>query len=54
MTRKMFLGSLAWSVDGSQLREAFGRYPSLCEATVVLDSATRRSRRFQDDDEWQR
>jgi RNA recognition motif-containing protein len=43
---KLFVGGLDWNTENEQLREAFGRFGALREATVVTDRATGRSRGF--------
>lgn len=43
---KLFVGGLSWDTEGAQLREAFGRFGALKEATVVTDRDSGRSRGF--------
>lgn len=46
MSKKLFVGSLDWNVNDSDLMEAFGRFGNVLEAKVVLDRETGRSRGF--------
>ena len=46
MSKKLFVGGLAWTTDEHSLRSAFERFGTLSEATVVLDRETGRSRGF--------
>lgn len=46
MSKKLFVGGLAWATDEYSLRNAFERFGTLTEATVVLDRETGRSRGF--------
>ena len=46
MSKKLFVGGLAWATDEFSLRNAFERFGSLSEAVVVLDRETGRSRGF--------
>jgi len=44
--KKLFVGSLPWSVDSDQLKEIFSGYKSVTFARVVFDRETNRSRGF--------
>jgi cold-inducible RNA-binding protein len=46
MSKKLFVGGLAWATDDAALADAFGQYGSLVEAKVVKDRDTGRSRGF--------
>ncbi len=46
MGKKLFVGSLAWETDSSDLKTAFERFGDIEEATVVSDRETGRSRGF--------
>ncbi len=43
---KMFVGGLSWDTTSEMLREAFGRFGPLREASVATDRDTGRSRGF--------
>jgi len=43
---KLFVGNLAWGVDGAMLEELFGEHGKVVEARVVNDRDTGRSRGF--------
>jgi len=56
MSKKLFVGGLAWATDDKSLRAAFEEYGPVEEAKVVLDRDTGRSRgfgfvTFNDDDQ---
>lgn len=46
MSTKLFIGSLPWSVNDDDLREAFAPHGNVVSANVVTDKDTRRSRGF--------
>ena len=46
MSKKLFVGSLAWATDDSELRTAFDPYGEVVEAKVITDRDTGRSRGF--------
>ena len=46
MSKKLFVGGLAWTTDDASLRSAFERFGTLTDVTVVLDRETGRSRGF--------
>lgn len=46
MSSKIFVGGLPWATTEDGLREAFGGYGEITEATVILDRETGRSRGF--------
>lgn len=46
MNRRLYVGNLAYSVTGEQLRELFGAHGEVAEASVISDRATGRSKGF--------
>lgn len=46
MSRKVFVGGLAWSTTQQSLEQAFGRFGEIEEAVVVTERDTGRSRGF--------
>ena len=46
MTKKLFVGSLAWATDDGGLRAAFERFGEVLDAKVITDRDTGRSRGF--------
>ncbi len=46
MTKKLFVGGIAWATDDQGLRAAFEQYGPVVEAKVILDRETGRSRGF--------
>ena len=46
MSKKLFVGSLAWATDDHGLRSAFERYGEVTDAKVITDRDTGRSRGF--------
>ena len=46
MTKKLFVGSLAWATSDEGLREAFERFGEVLDAKVITDRDTGRSRGF--------
>ena len=46
MSKKLFVGGLAWKTDDASLNEAFLPFGEIQEAKVVLDRETGRSRGF--------
>lgn len=46
MAKKLFVGSLPWSVDDQRLQEIFSKYGQIVSAMVVKDRETQRSRGF--------
>ena len=46
MSKKLFVGGLAWATRDEGLAEAFGAYGEVTEAKVIVDRDTDRSRGF--------
>ena len=46
MSKKLFVGGLAWSITDAMLRAAFEKFGTLVEAKVIMDRETHRSRGF--------
>ena len=46
MSKKLFVGGLAWATDDSGLRAAFEQYGEVTDAKVITDRETGRSRGF--------
>jgi cold-inducible RNA-binding protein len=46
MSNKLFIGGLSWDTNDAGLNQAFSRFGSVSEATVILDRDTGRSRGF--------
>lgn len=46
MAKKLFIGSLPWSVDDAKLKEIFSQAGTVASAQVVMDRQTGRSRGF--------
>jgi cold-inducible RNA-binding protein len=46
LSTKLFVGSLPWSVDDSQLQAAFEAHGTVVSAKIIKDRATGRSRGF--------
>ncbi|MEM9455388.1 MAG: RNA-binding protein [Myxococcota bacterium] len=46
LSKKLFVGGLAWATDEASLRAAFEEYGPVAEAKVILDRDTGRSRGF--------
>lgn len=46
MSKKLFIGSLAWGVNDQMLQTAFQAHGTVLSAKVVTDRATGRSRGF--------
>ncbi|HLG33182.1 MAG TPA: RNA-binding protein [Ignavibacteriaceae bacterium] len=46
MSTKLFVGSLPWSVDDEELKQAFEKQGTVVSAKVVKDRDTGRSRGF--------
>ena len=46
LSKKLFVGGLAWATDETSLRAAFEEYGPVVEAKVILDRETNRSRGF--------
>lgn len=46
MNRRLYVGNLAYSVTGEQLREVFGAHGEVSDAAVISDRATGRSKGF--------
>lgn len=44
--KKLFIGSLPWSVDDQKLLEAFSKFGQVTSAVVLKDKMTGRSRGF--------
>jgi RNA recognition motif-containing protein len=46
MTKKLYIGNLAYSVNGDSLREAFSKFGTVESATVIKDRDSGRSKGF--------
>jgi RNA recognition motif-containing protein len=46
MSKKLFVGGLAWKTSDDGLRQAFERFGEITEAKVITDRETGRSRGF--------
>ncbi len=46
MSKKLFVGGLAWATDDQGLRTAFEQYGEVTDAKVITDRDTGRSRGF--------
>ena len=46
MSKKLFIGGLAWATTSDGLRKAFEAYGDVTEAKVITDRETNRSRGF--------
>lgn len=46
MSKKLFVGNIAWSVSDDQLRELFAQYGEIEEAIVIMDRDSGRSKGF--------
>ncbi len=46
MSKKLFVGGLAWATDDAGLHEAFAEFGEVLEAKVITDRETGRSRGF--------
>lgn len=46
MSKKLFVGSLAWATTDDGLRDAFERFGEVIEAKVITERETGRSRGF--------
>ncbi len=46
MSKKLFVGGLAWATTDAKLNEAFSPFGSIVEAKVIMDRETGRSRGF--------
>lgn len=46
MSKKLFVGGLAWGTTDQGLREAFERFGPVADAKVIMDRETGRSRGF--------
>jgi RNA recognition motif-containing protein len=46
MSKKLFVGGLAWGTTDEGLRQAFDQYGDVSEAIVIMDRDTGRSRGF--------
>ena len=46
MSKKLFVGGLAWATDDAGLAEAFRQFGEIAEAKVITDRDTGRSRGF--------
>lgn len=46
VTKRLFVGGLAWATDENALREAFGRFGEVKDAAVITDPQTGKSRGF--------
>ena len=43
---KLYVGNLAWSVDGDKLKELFSEFGSVSDAIVIKDKFSKRSKGF--------
>lgn len=46
MSKKLFVGSMAWATNDQSLRDAFERFGEVTDAVVINDRETGRSRGF--------
>lgn len=46
MSKKLFVGNLAWEVGSEDLKEAFSKYGEVSDAFVATDKFSGRSRGF--------
>lgn len=46
MTKRLFVGGLAWATDENALRDAFARFGEVKDAAVITDAQTGKSRGF--------
>lgn len=46
MTKKLYVGNLAFATTSDELQDAFGEYGTVSSATVITDRETGRSRGF--------
>ena len=46
MSKKLFVGGLAWATTDDSLHQAFSQYGEVSEAKVIMDRETGRSRGF--------
>ena len=46
MSKKLFIGGLAWATNDASLHEAFSNFGEVTEAKVILERETGRSRGF--------
>ncbi len=46
MSKKLFIGGLAWATNDASLQEAFSNFGEVTEAKVILERETGRSRGF--------
>ena len=46
MSTKLFVGSLPWSVNDTELKEKFEKHGTVVSAKIVTDRETRKSRGF--------
>ena len=46
MGKKLYVGNLSYTIDGSALQELFGQYGTVVSAQVISDRETGRSRGF--------
>jgi cold-inducible RNA-binding protein len=46
VTKRLFVGGLAWATDENALRDAFGRFGEVKDAAVITDAQTGKSRGF--------
>lgn len=44
--KKLFVGSLPWSLSSHSLRELFAQFGEIVDAVIISDSATGRSKGF--------
>lgn len=44
--KKLFVGSLPWSLSGQSLNDLFSQYGEIVEAVIISDSMTGRSKGF--------
>lgn len=46
MSTKLFVGSLPWSVDDTELKNTFSKHGTVVSAKVIMDRETGKSRGF--------
>jgi RNA recognition motif-containing protein len=46
MSKKLFIGGLAWATNDASLNEAFSQFGEVTEAKVILERDSNRSRGF--------
>ena len=46
MSKKLYVGNLAFSIDSDKLKEIFSEFGEIEEATVIIDKFSKRSKGF--------